>query len=117
MNTQSYATNQAGILAAKKAEPTDKQRQFENRIESRSNILASRVTVLAQTHFPSLRGDHDAIEEELEALMAKEAGLRWLVRVAKYSEGANREALWREAEKRLVTLEKAAEAMLHTECV
>jgi hypothetical protein len=116
MNTQSYATYPAGSLPARKTEPTGKQRQYENRIETRANILASRVTVLAQSHFPSLRSDQDAIEEDLEALLAKEARVRWLVRVAKYSEGANREALWREAEKRLVALEKAAEEILHAEC-
>lgn len=117
MNTQFYTGNRAGNFQPRKAEPTDKQRQYENRIESRSNILSSLVTLLAKSSYPNVRGDGEDVDRELETLLAKEAQLRWLVRVAKYSEGANREALWREAERKLEALEKAAEAKLHHECV
>ncbi|MGA8224053.1 MAG: hypothetical protein WB780_20560 [Candidatus Acidiferrales bacterium] len=117
MNTQTYSGNRAGNFQPRKAEPADKRRQYENRIESRANILASLVTLLSQSSYPNVQGDVDSADKDLETLLAKEAQLRWLVRVAKYSEGANREALWREAERKLEALEKAAEAKLHQECV
>jgi hypothetical protein len=116
MNNRPYLTNPARSSQARKAEPTGEQQLSENRIESRSNILASLVTVLAQSHYPNLRSDADSANKDLEALLVKEAKLRWLVRVAKYSEGANREALWREAGKLLLQLEHAAEAILHAKC-
>jgi hypothetical protein len=117
MNTQTYVGNPAGNFRPGKAEPNEKQRQSEKRIESRSNILTSLVTLLAESSYPRVRGDGDSADNEVDELLRKEAQLRWLVRVAKYSEGANREALWREAEKKLAALEKAAEAKLHAECV
>lgn len=117
MNTQHYATNPAGNFRPRQAEPADERRRFEKRIESRSNVLASLIALLAESAYPNVRSDRDTTDEELEALLVKEAKLRWLVRVARYSEGANREALWNEAEKRLAALEKAAEKMLHLECV
>jgi hypothetical protein len=115
MNIQHYVINPAGILRGGEAKRIEEQRQFENRIESRSKAVARQVTALAGSIFPGLRKDGDPIDQELEALLVKDARLRWLVRVAKYSEGANRQALWLEAEKVLVQLEKAAEALAHFE--
>jgi hypothetical protein len=117
MNTQYYLTNPERILRARELDRIGGQRKFENGIESRANNLSELVTRLAQSPFPSLRTYADSIDEELEALLVKEARLRWLVRVAKYSEGTNRHALWLEAEKVLVDLEKTADAMLYAECV
>jgi len=116
MNERPYLTNPPSSLRGEKAERIDEQQQFENHIESRSNDISKLVTGLAVSPFPSLRSDGDSIDEKLEALLVKEARLRWLVRVAKYSEGANREALWLEAEKVLVELEKTTEAVLYAEC-
>jgi hypothetical protein len=116
MNLQPYLTNPAGIFHAKKAERFGGQRQFENRIESRSKDISRQVRALAESVFPGLWRDGDPIDQELQALAAKEARLRWLVRVAKYSEGTNREALWLEAEKVLEELENSVEALAHFEC-
>ena len=117
MNVQHYFTNPASILRARELERIGGQRKFENSIESRSNDVARQVNALAESVFPGLWRDGDPIDGELNALLVKEARLRWLVRVAKYSEGANREALWLEAEKVLVELEKAAEALSQFERV
>lgn len=111
-----YLMNPSGSLQAGKAVCIDEQQGFENYVECRSNNLSRLVTRLAESPYPSLLSHADSIDEELEALLVKEAKLRWLVRVAKYSEGANRHALWLEAEKVLVDLEKTAEAMLYAEC-
>ena len=116
MNMQTYLTNAGAHLWAKKAERTGGQREFENHIESRSNDVARQVNALAESVFPGLWRDGDPIDGELNALLVKEARLRWLVRVAKYSEGANREALWLEAEKVLVELENSADALMHFDC-
>jgi len=115
MNVQHYLTNAGAHLWAKKAEPTGRKPEFENRIESRSKDVTRQVNALAESIFPGLWKDGDPIDKELNALLVMEARLRWLVRVAKYSEGANREALWLETEKVLVHLERAAEALSHFE--
>lgn len=117
MNMLSFITNSTSSLLAKQAGRSEERRLFENRIESRSNDVARQVNALADSIFPGLWRDGDPIDGELNVLLVKEARLRWLVRVAKYSEGANREALWLEAEKVLVELENSAEALLHFDCV
>jgi hypothetical protein len=109
MNKRPYVTNPSGSLGAKEAQRIDEQ--LEKHIESRSKDLENQVIALAESPFPRLRSEADLIEEDLEALLVKEARLRWLVRVAKYSEGANREAMWHEAEKALAHLEKTTEAV------
>ena len=111
-----YLMNPAARLQPRTAQRIDEQIQFENYVESRANNLSRLVNRLAESPFPTLRSDAHSMDEELEALLVKEARLRWLVRVARYSEGANREALWLEAEKVLVELEKTAEAVLYAEC-
>ena len=109
MNKRPYFTNAGGGRRAKEAAQVDEQ--LEKHIESRSKDLENQVIALAESPLPRLRSEADLIEEDLEALLVKEARLRWLVRVAKYSEGANREAMWHEAEKALAHLEKTTEAV------
>jgi hypothetical protein len=109
MNKRACVTNPSGSLGAKEAGRIDKK--LEKHIEARSRDLENQVIALAESPFPRLRSDADSIEEDLEALLVKEARLRWLVRVAKYSEGANRGAMWHEAEKALAHLEKTTEAV------
>jgi len=116
MNKRSYLTNPAGGLRTGKTEHVDEQQKFENRVESSSQSLSKLVTGLAESTLLSLRSHGTSIDEELEALLVKEARLRWLVRVARYSEGVNREVLWLEADKLLVELAKTAEAMLYAKC-
>ena len=115
MNMLSFITNSTSSLLAKEAGRSEERRLLENRIESRSKDVTRQVNALAESIFPGLWKDGDPIDKELNALLVMEARLRWLVRVAKYSEGANREALWLETEKVLVHLERAAEALSHFE--
>ncbi|MGH9714547.1 MAG: hypothetical protein ACRD5M_14730 [Candidatus Acidiferrales bacterium] len=118
MEKQTYGTNAAGNLPVSRTKRIDEaQKRFEKHIESRSTEIAKLVAMLAESRYPGLRKYGDLRGDELEDLLLKEARLRWVVRVAKYSEAANRRALWLEAEKELAQLEKAAEAMLHAECV
>ena len=113
MNTRLFLTSPTGTRRAK--EPNRIDEQLEKHIESRSKDLENQVTALAESPFPALLSDASS-EEDLDTLLAKEAKLRWLVRVAKYSEGPNREALWHEAEKALVHLEHTADAVLYAKC-
>jgi hypothetical protein len=116
MSKRSYLINPAGGWRAGKTEHVDEQQKFENYVESSSHNVSKLVTGLAESIFPSLRSHGASIDEELEALLVKEARLRWLVRVARYSEGVNRKVLWLEADKLLVELEKTADAMLYAKC-
>lgn len=109
--------NPSGSLRAGATQQTEDQQIFEERVESRAEALNKLVTDLSKSLFPSLGSDVDSMDEKLEQLLIKEAQLRWLVRVARYSQGANRQALWLAAKRALVELEDAADAMLHAECV
>jgi hypothetical protein len=116
MSRRHYGTTSAGSLSAERPQPAEKQVQYENEIESRANNLAKLMSTLTRSPFPSLRIETELSSRELDALLAMEAKLRWLVRVARYSVGANRAALWIEAERELVKLEHATDTMLHAKC-
>jgi hypothetical protein len=116
MNKRPYVMNSADTSRASESKRIEKRLVFENRIESRSKSVASLITALTGSLFSVFPNDGDPTDEILETLLVKESKLRWLVRVAKYSNGANREALWREAEKELVRLEHDAEGLMHFEC-
>jgi hypothetical protein len=108
--------NSAGSSRTSEAKQIEKRLVFENHIESRSKNVASLITALTASFFSVFPNDGDPTDEILETLLVKESKLRWLVRVAKYSKGANRKALWCKAEKELVRLEHDAEGLMHFEC-
>lgn len=117
MEKQFYLTNDAGIWPARETKRINEERQqFERFIEARANNLGNVVAMLAESRFPGLRKYGDLLGDEIEDLLLKEARLRWVIRVAKYSQAANREELWLEAEREIAVLEKAAEGMLRVEC-
>jgi hypothetical protein len=116
MSRGNYSAVSAGSWPVKRLQPTDERVQHEHEIESRANDLAKLVSTLTRSPFPSLRIETELSSRELDALLAMEAKLRWLVRVAKYSVGANRVALWIEAERELVKVEHATDSMLHAKC-
>jgi hypothetical protein len=116
MSRRNYSTGAAYTWPAERPQPADERVQHEHEIESRANDLAKLVTSLTRSPFPSLRIETELSSRELDALLAMEAKLRWLVRVARYSVGANRVALWIEAERELVKVEHATDSMLHAKC-
>jgi hypothetical protein len=116
MSRRQFNTTSAGSWPVGRPQPTDERVQHEHEIESRANDLAKLVSTLTRSPFPSLRIETELSSRELDALLAMEAKLRWLVRVAKYSVGANRVALWIEAERELVKVEHATDSMLHAKC-
>jgi hypothetical protein len=116
MRKRPFVVNRSGSSRDRESKRIEKQPEFERRIESGSNNVASLVTELAGPFFPVFPTDGDPTDEILETLLVKESKLRWLVRVAKYSRGANREALWREAERELARLEHDAEGLMQLAC-
>lgn len=117
MNRRDYSITSDCCFPPEGPQPSDRQVRHQQEIESRANDLAKLVAALARSPFPSLSIETEENTRELDALLAMEAKLRWIVRVAKYSVGANRVALWIEAEREVVKLEHAADALMHAECV
>jgi len=91
-------------------------REYEVRIETRAKEISERIAALDNSAIPSLWGDAETSVQILERLEAQEARLRWLVRVAKYSEGANRTALWLEAGRVLAHLEGFLSMLARARC-
>jgi hypothetical protein len=92
---------------------SEQQRQFENYVESRLNDFRKLVASFIDAPYPSLLREKEAIRHTLEELIVKEEALRWIVRVARHSEGTVREALWLDIEKALGDLGNIAEGLRH----
>ncbi len=100
------------VLPFPKARPTTRQRQAEREIESRLQVLGTVIENLTNAPYPGLLRDRGSIREALEELIVKETTLRWIVRVAKSTEGAVREKLWSDIEKAVTDLEKIADSVM-----
>ena len=116
MEKQTYITSPTASVWATNTKRIEDQHHFERNIEYRSNIVSKRVAALAESRFPGLRKFGDSGGDELEDLLVREARLRWLVRVARYSQAPSREPLWREAERALLALERITEAISRRKC-
>jgi len=100
----------------KKPEPSGLAQDYEIHIETRAKIISERVAAVDNSALPSLWGDAETSVQILERLEALEARLRWLVRVAKYSVGASRQALWLEAGRVLAYLEGLLSMLARARC-
>ena len=92
------------------------QEQHERQVELRLHEIEYIVAELTKAPYLSLLQERDAIREALEELAVKTEALRWIVRIAKYSEGEVRETLWRDIEGALGDLERLEERIADTEC-
>jgi len=97
-------------------ERSSESREYEVRIETRAKEISERIAALEKSPIPNLWGSADSVMRVLEWLERQEARLRWLVRVAKYSEGANRTALWLEAGRVLAHLEGFLSMLARARC-
>jgi hypothetical protein len=97
-------------------EPGGEAQDYEVRIERRARDISERIAALEKSPVPSLSGNADSVARILEWLDTQEARLRWLIRVAKYSVGANRTALWLEAGKVLAHLERSVSLLARARC-
>jgi hypothetical protein len=80
-------------------------------IEVRLRALTNFVEGFGQVAYSVLLSERASVQEAIEELCVKESALRWIVRVAKHSEGSVRERLWTDIEKAVGDLEKLAESI------
>jgi hypothetical protein len=104
-------------LSSAATDRLEQQRQLESCVESRLTDVGEIVARVVGAPYPSLLQDKDAIRQTLEKLAVRETALRWIVRVAKHSEGTVRDALWLRIQDTLPGLEKTAEALMRGERV
>jgi hypothetical protein len=86
---------------------------FEGQIKARLEELTKLVEGFADSTFNLVRVEQTPAREVLEELIVKEAALRWIVRVASYSNGPIRKKLWAEIDGALIGLEKTGESLMH----
>jgi hypothetical protein len=84
----------------------------ELEIETRLRDLTALVADLTDSGYGVLLLQAPSTREAFEELRVKEAALRWIIRVAKHSDGVVREKLWSEVENAVGSLEKTAELLL-----
>lgn len=87
------------------------RRVREGIIEERLRALTRFVESFGHGVCSALLSERASTREKVEELCAKESGLRWIVRVAKHSEGLVRERLWTDIERAVTDLEKLAESV------
>ena len=87
----------------------------EQSIESRLRDLTAFVADLTDSGYGALLAEDSATRDAFDELRVKEIVLRWIVRVAKHSNGAVREKLWADIEDAVTGLEKTADLLLHYE--
>jgi hypothetical protein len=91
--------------------------QHEQEIETRLRDLTALVADLTDSGYGVLLAEETSTREAFDELRVKEAALRWIIRVARHSDGAVREKLWSEAEDAVWSLEKTAELLLDCKLV
>ena len=91
--------------------------QYEQEIETRLRDLTALVADLTDSGYGVLLAEETSTREAFDELRVKEAALRWIIRVARHSDGAVREKLWSEAEDAVWSLEKTAELLLDCKLV
>ena len=86
--------------------------QREQEIEARLRELTALVADLTDSGYGVLLAEETSTREVFEELLVKETALRWIIRVARHSDGAVREKLWSDVEEAVCGLEKTAELLL-----
>jgi len=86
--------------------------QHEQDIEARLRELTALVADLTDSGYGLMLSQANSTRKAFEEVRIKEAALRWIVRVARHSDGAVREKLWSEVEDAVAGLEKTAELLL-----
>ena len=91
--------------------PGSEQIRFEVDIEARLRGLGNVIHLLVDAPYPGLLRERGHIREALEELIVKEATLRWIIRVARTTQGKVQQRLWSDIDKALTSLEKVAESI------
>jgi len=90
---------------------SQEQRGLELLVEARLRQLGRVIEELRNTTYLTLLNEKGDAREAMEELLVKQATLRWIVRVARRSEGSARERLWAHIEKALSDLERLADSL------
>jgi hypothetical protein len=93
--------------------PAKEEALFEKRTEARLQDLTNIVEKFGHKPFSLFLTENNPVREPIEELIVKEVTLRWIVRVAKRSEGPIRERLWADIDKALIELEMTAEEVMY----
>jgi hypothetical protein len=115
MNKKTRIQTRQEMPCNRKSRATDDRDASEEHIESRLQHLRYLVDGLCDGVLPGLLTQRIHVREALEELLVKEAAMRWIVRIARHSNGSIREVLWSDIEKSLTDLEKTAESVIRTE--
>jgi hypothetical protein len=95
--------------------PKPQRSRVENSIEARLRELGNVINDLMDAPYPGLLIERERIRLALEELTVKEATLRWIIRVARTTEGAVQQRLWSDIDKALTDLERIAESIVQPE--
>jgi hypothetical protein len=95
--------------------PKRHRSRAENSIEARLRELGNVINDLTDAPYPALLTERERIRVALEQLTIEEATLRWVVRVARTTEGAIQRRLWSSIDKALTDLERIAESIMQPE--
>ncbi len=87
----------------------------EDDIESRLRNLGEVINELLDAPYPGLLRERGRIRKALEELTVKEATLRWIVRIARTTEGAVQQRLWADIDRALTDLERIADSITQSE--
>jgi hypothetical protein len=95
--------------------PGTEQIWAEHEIEVRLRDLGNVINDLMDAPYPGLLRERGRIREALETLTVKEATLRWIIRVARSTEGEVQRRLWSDIDKALRDLERIAASIAEPE--
>lgn len=109
-------SNQAVMASPQRKLLVLSQPEFEQDIESRLRRLGRLVKDLAGSAYPLLVIETARIRVGLGELVVKEEAMRWILGVAKHSDGAVQRKLLAHITEALSELEKTAESLLYAEC-
>jgi hypothetical protein len=87
----------------------------EDDIESRLQNLGEVINDLLDAPYPGLLRERGRIRKALEELSVKEATLRWIVRIARTTEGEVQQRLWADIDRALTDLERIADSITQSE--
>jgi hypothetical protein len=95
--------------------PGTKKILAEDDIEARLRDLGDVINELLDAPYPGLLIERGRIRKALEELTVKEATLRWIIRIARTTEGEVQQRLWADIDRALTDLERIADSITQSE--
>ncbi len=111
MKNAVHAEHSAKILHS----PGTEKLLAEDDIEARLRNLGDVINDLMDAPYPGLLRERGRIRKALEELTVKEATLRWIIRIARTTEGAVQQRLWSDIDRALTDLERIRDSITQSE--